>query len=84
MKRTIKQIETYKGWKIYRQTRPYTNGYGKLCTELWYYAVKDEHYFCGSKKHVIGFINSSIPANKITEHVLTALNPSSAQYEEAR
>lgn len=82
MKNTITQIQAYKGWKMYRQTREQFNGWGKVVTKLWYYAVKDDTYFCGGKKQVLGFINAGIPASKVDSHVETMLNPSSSMYEE--
>lgn len=79
--KTIEQIAGYKGWKVYRQTSDYINGWGKPCTSRWYYAVKDETYFTGGLKDVKSFINSGIPASKLDERVKTQLNPMSAVYK---
>lgn len=78
MERTITQVATYKGWKLYREEWNQENGWGKRVTKRSYFAVKDERFFVGGLKQVKSFINSGIQASAIEAWVELRLAPTNS------
>ena len=67
MEKKLIQIQNYKGWKMYRLETQDINGYGKPVTRLWYYAIKNDHYFTGHKNSIMQYIDRGLTPHEFDD-----------------